>query len=242
MANVKRRVVKAEPEAGPSAPKRIKTEPSAPKLPPPRDPSPVFDRAENELEQWDVLRELGPLRRAREKILNKKTKGKTDGTRLRTLNKKIKELEYQNVALREAVPQAPTRRLQRTDSNPLVAINRQLAVVPAPVKREDVPMIGVKPEPIDQSVKREPSDSVFGGAAALMRRLPVQARPAAGLKDEDSDDEMDVDVDVDAVSRRYAAGLPTVAPAHNAENFDANGDFFGRGRDTFQGPSANPDE
>ncbi|KIY70851.1 hypothetical protein CYLTODRAFT_419390 [Cylindrobasidium torrendii FP15055 ss-10] len=241
MANIKHRVAKVEPEAGPSAPKRVKTEPLAPKLPPPREPSPVFDRAENDLEQQDVLRELGPLRRARDKIQGKKKKTKTDISRMHTLNRKIRELEHQNVALREAVPQVPSRRLQRTDSNPLVTLNRQLPGVPT-LKREDSSMTGVKPEPIDWSVKREPSDNVFGGAAALVRRSQMQARPENAMKDEDSDDEMDVDVDVDAVSRRYAAGLPAVAPAHNADNFDENGDFFGRGRDTFQGPSANPDD
>lgn len=46
----------------------------------------------------------------------------------------------------------------------------------------------------------------------------------------------------DAFMERIGPVVPTIAPHRNANNFDENGDFFGRGRDTFVGPQAKADE
>ncbi|KAF9028186.1 hypothetical protein BDZ89DRAFT_1066328 [Hymenopellis radicata] len=61
----------------------------------------------------------------------------------------------------------------------------------------------------------------------------------------DDDDAMDVDPDVGQaaiLNRVTGSYIPYVAPVANADSFDDNGDFHGRGRDTFQGPVARADD
>lgn len=41
---------------------------------------------------------------------------------------------------------------------------------------------------------------------------------------------------------QHLGAIPNIPPAANGDHYDENGDFFGRGKDTFVGPKANRDE
>ncbi|KAJ7660074.1 hypothetical protein B0H17DRAFT_1145106 [Mycena rosella] len=85
--------------------------------------------------------------------------------------------------------------------------------------------------PIDADVKTVlPYNAVASGSKA--RALPSLA----------SDDEMDVDIDPMTTINKYRDAIPYIAPAGGADRNDANGDYHGRGRDTFQGPQARQDD
>ncbi|KAL4260457.1 SNF2/RAD54 helicase family protein [Pleurotus pulmonarius] len=99
--------------------------------------------------------------------------------------------------------------------------------------------VGIKHEPKWEAVPLPPSSS------------PAPSSPIAGpswkLDSDDSkypitdtDDAMDLDVDhtkiVDAVVQKYSDVMPQLPPMRDTR--DENGDFHGRGRDTFQGPQA----
>ncbi|KAJ7770573.1 SNF2 superfamily protein [Mycena metata] len=63
---------------------------------------------------------------------------------------------------------------------------------------------------------------------------------ARALPDIASDDEMEVDPVV--TLNRYLHAIPAIAPLAGIDHADANGDYHGRGRDTFVGPQAKADD
>lgn len=133
-------------------------------------------------------------------------------------------------------------------SNPLKRAGENLS---APVKLRPSPgvllsrqsyhsdfEVGIKHEPKWEAVPLPPSSS------------PAPSSPIAGPSwkhdsDDskypvtDTDDVMDLDIDhkiVDAVVQKYSDVMPQLPPMRDTR--DENGDFHGRGRDTFQGPQA----
>ncbi|KDQ22579.1 hypothetical protein PLEOSDRAFT_1109681 [Pleurotus ostreatus PC15] len=108
-------------------------------------------------------------------------------------------------------------------------------------RRSDFEVGSIKHEPKWEAVPLPPSSS------------PAPSSPIAGpswrhgsedskYPATDTDDVMDLDIDsdhakiVDAVVQRYADVMPQLPPMRDAR--DENGDFHGRGRDTFRGPQA----
>lgn len=80
---------------------------------------------------------------------------------------------------------------------------------------------------------------IASGSKAPARALLSYRVPGAY----DSDDDMNVDPSAAVLQSVVQKGaIPNIAPIANADNFDANGDFFGRGRDMFVGPQAKADE
>lgn len=203
-------------------------------------PAPAVDVEDVRLKRLDLQQQLGEAIRIRDRILQKKRKTKGDLTRLRRYEDIVKDLEERSEALRAKLPSTT---LQRTSSllRPLsTASNQPQALLP--VKKE-ASSSNIPPPALD----------IFAGAGALLsaarRVLPGLPGPRGPpMKDEDSDsddDLMDVDPNVranDIINRVAGNAIPVVAPAANADAYDANGDFHGRGRDTFQGPVARADE
>lgn len=185
----------------------------------------------------DIQLQLGNQRKMRDTILRKKRKTKTDLTRLSKLETSIRDLEAQSNELRQSLPQmAPVRRGASSRSLFPVKAEPSLPMIP---KAEAGVMPFVNP--------------AFAGASALAssskRGLPgLPGIPGIGglpKPEPDDDDAMDVDPVVgQAAILKSVTGsyIPYVAPVANADSFDDNGDFHGRGRDTFQGPVARADE
>ncbi|KAL1744579.1 SNF2 family N-terminal domain-containing protein [Schizophyllum fasciatum] len=76
-------------------------------------------------------------------------------------------------------------------------------------------------------------------------RLPPSSLPPSSDFDYDTDMDMDTDADnqmPEAVINKFGEAVPRIAPVGGWENFDADGDFHGRGKDLFQGPQAKADD
>ncbi|KAF9003231.1 SNF2 family N-terminal domain-containing protein [Cyathus striatus] len=125
-------------------------------------------------------------------------------------------------------------------------VKREEATVPsgalsAQIKR-GIPSSSLKSQ--EQLVKPKPEPEPLPFIAAKLPSFPDRHRSHAT-----DDDEMMLDYDqLGRVDPALAAnilnriGINVPPPLPNAENFDNNGDFFGRGRDTFAGPQAKADD
>ncbi|KAG6850029.1 hypothetical protein H0H93_002233 [Arthromyces matolae] len=124
-------------------------------------------------------------------------------------------------------------------------------------KLEEIPVnLGRKPPTLlKRAVMVTPhKENNYTNAPTAATQVPIQPL-SSGSKlqlrayvDVDDDDDMDVDYNqlnddlaVD-VLRRVGDAIPQIAPLRGSENFDENGNFHGRGRDTFVGPRADADD
>jgi len=193
---------------------------------------------------------------------NKFNKTKAEATRLRNGRA---QLDIQKARKQELLNKLP----RMSPLKPTTSFTGRENGNPSPLKRED-PFSMTRhhiPPAFNASgragiVKPEIATS-FAGASAFNLGRPPKPDPATqpppsflsasssrlvipgGLAD--SDDEMDLpgdrdpDVVIDGLMVRAQNVLPTVTPIHN-DAHDENGDYYGRGKDTFQGPQARADE
>ena len=166
----------------------------------------------------------------------KKQISKGDMTRLKKCHEELKRLRMLKEEYNASIPSTSKRTLSKAPS-----------------------FFGAgtaKPDTNTNALWSPPAHSVLHNPMAA--RVPVVEQPQpqlvasssklAALASESSDDE---DGEMpgqgiyglpDVLTNRIGPIVPVIAPMGNADNFDDNGDFYGRGRDTFMGPQAKADE
>ncbi|KAF7302735.1 SNF2 superfamily protein [Mycena chlorophos] len=196
-----------------SGPKKLKRENTNPLL----DPAAAQAAQENRDKISELLRSIANKQAVLDRIKLQSTKSKAQTTRIKTLEAQISSLRREKQLLDASIPRvaSPNKRVLKAEPRP------ELPVFP---KLEDV-----KPnlEDVKPIIPK-------AGAASSFRFSDVSY---------DSDDEMDVDVDPSANMVNQLAGiLPNIAPLGGIDHQDENGDYHGRGRDTFHGPQARADD
>ncbi|KAK7046715.1 putative ATP-dependent helicase C23E6.02 [Favolaschia claudopus] len=172
-----------------------------------------------------------------DRIQRKKRKTKADVTRMARHAAELHRLRKTKADLDASLPRAPASPLKRTTSKlvlggstpaPPAFYNPALAGQLAKPKAEFQPNPfgpGFPPLPTDVKPGRRPSNAA---ASSSKGSLPAI-----------SDDEMEWDNDPVISLDKYGA-IPYMASA--ADSRDENGDFHGRGRDTYLGPQAKADD
>ncbi|KAL1695226.1 SNF2 family N-terminal domain-containing protein [Schizophyllum commune] len=155
---------------------------------------------------------------------------------------------------RRPVDQKPVIQGPSTSANPFPGHVKPEPVA-APLPRFN--RLPVKPEPSSSKVKLESPFAKLPRAkarAAVRRRSSpiasgsdVRLPPSSLPPSSDFDYEMDVDSDGDdlmpeTILNKFGEAIPNIAPVGGWENYDAEGNFHGRGRDHFQGPQAKADD
>ncbi|KAK0211484.1 SNF2 family N-terminal domain-containing protein [Armillaria fumosa] len=238
------RTASAPSSAGPSSLKRIKREDSLIKLlgVTNRDNdgdiimgSPRMTNVEDtRRELIEIQLKISNLERLHENLNRKKRKAKADLTKMFRYMSELDDLRQKRDRCSASIPSMSP--LKRTLSKPLFP----------------------KPEPIFLKVAKSENSfsSIFNNpfhndrpnplAPSSDIKLPgVPGLPDFPIKEDSDDDDMDVDPAVGAaaiLNRVVGTAIPNIAPVAGADNRDSNGDYFGRGRDTFQGPVAKADD
>ncbi|KAJ7148966.1 SNF2 family N-terminal domain-containing protein [Mycena crocata] len=111
-------------------------------------------------------------------------------------------------------------------------------------KAESLPKLTFPPfyNPAIGAAKKEGEPSYHLPAVPPSPQNDVVASGSKGpaLPIFNSGDEMDVDPVISL--NKYLHAIPNIAPVGGDDHFDANGDYHGRGRDTFMGPQAKADD
>jgi hypothetical protein len=183
---------------------------------------------------------ISHLQNLYDRIQRKKKKTKTDITRMGHHATELARLRTHKADLDASLPRAASP-IKRTASK-ILGKTESLPKIPPPFYN---PALGAAAKP-----KPEPFSAPFPGPA-----LPYNVKPAVqqnaiasgskgplarALPGIESDDEMDVDPVV--TLNKYLHAIPNIAPIGGADHHDENGDYHGRGRDTFHGPQAKADE
>ncbi|KAL1667297.1 SNF2 family N-terminal domain-containing protein [Schizophyllum commune] len=144
-----------------------------------------------------------------------------------------------------------------TKANPFPGHGRVLKSEPIVGPLPPINRIPAKPEPSSSKVKLESLalrlPRAKPRAAARRRSSPIASGsdvhlpPSSLPPSSDFDYDMDVDSDAadvmpETVLNKFGEAIPNIAPVGGWENFDAEGNFHGRGRDHFQGPQAKADD
>jgi hypothetical protein len=160
-------------------------------------------------------------------VQRKRKKTKSDLTRLVNYSNALIELRMRKASLDASLPRA-TSPIKRTASKPLTKTESLTKLPPF-----------YNPALVAATPKPEPFSHLPFRAAALHNAVASSSKGPArrALSDLDSGDEMDVD----PVSK-YLHAIPNIAPVAGEDHHDANGDYHGRGRDTFVGPQAKADD
>ncbi|KAL0578872.1 hypothetical protein V5O48_003105, partial [Marasmius crinis-equi] len=200
-------------------------------------------------------------------LLRKKRKMQADYTRIKRYQDELEALMKERDAMKKSLPTIPLSPHKRALApppqvqarlEPPVKTERDL-VQPrfdrflnavagpssSPMQPAPAPQILVKPEPF---VKEEPGwlrtkfNSFVNAVAGPSSAPAAPPSPKQEPNPFGGDDYLDLDRNAAAmaVAQRYNSALPYVAPMDDL--YDENGDFHGRGRDTFQGPQAKADD
>ncbi|KAJ7336392.1 SNF2 superfamily protein [Mycena albidolilacea] len=185
-----------------------------------------------------------------DRIYRKKKKTKTDNTRMQHHAQELQRLRKQKADLDASLPRAPPAPspVKRTGSKVLGN-----AATPAPPPFYNPAALLAKLE-----AEAQPHHFGFGAPPPTVVAQPFDLKPAqhanalaSGSKGINavasgskgpapalSDDEMDVDPVI--TLNKYLHAIPNITAIGDSR--DENGDFHGRGRDTFQGPQAKADD
>ncbi|KAJ6571813.1 SNF2 family N-terminal domain-containing protein [Mycena capillaripes] len=170
-----------------------------------------------------------------DKMSRKKKKTKTDVTRMGHHASELQRLRKLRADLDASLPRAASP-IKRTGSK-VLGKTESLPRLPPPFYN---PALESKP-------KAEPFNAPFVlqpyNPTNLQRNAFASGSKGPGpraLPFIESDDEMDVDPVV--TLNKYLHAIPDIAPVGAADHHDENGDFHGRGRDTFMGPQAKADD
>ncbi|KAJ6590535.1 SNF2 superfamily protein [Mycena vulgaris] len=173
-----------------------------------------------------------------DRIQRKRKKTKTDLTRLVNLSSDLDRLCEAKAQYDALLPRAASP-VKRTGSK-ILAKTESLARFPAFYN----PALGAgkpKPEPVDRlPLAFPPPDGIkpairYNAVASSSKGPIPRALPSL-----DSGDEMEVDPVI--TLNKYLHAIPDIAPIGGDDHHDANGDYHGRGRDTFLGPQARADD
>ncbi|RDB16047.1 putative ATP-dependent helicase C23E6.02 [Hypsizygus marmoreus] len=173
----------------------------------------------------DVQREISLYESSLNALASKRRLTATDKRRLVSYNDKLNALRRQRDQHNAAIPNVSP--LKRTQSRS--KLNFAAKAEPSVANLGVLPMFNHHPA-FAQAKQTQP---VASGSNV---RLPEVCGGASAYMDDEEDDLPA------AVLQRIGPLIPAIAPLMNAGNFDANGDFFGRGRDTFVGPQAKADD
>ncbi|KAJ7275100.1 SNF2 superfamily protein [Mycena rebaudengoi] len=165
-----------------------------------------------------------------DRVQRKKTKSKTDATRMRQYAVQLDELRELKAKYDASLPRA---------ASPIKRITSKVLT-----KTESLPKL---PPPFYNPAAGVLAKLETVSELPLPFRLPVPNAIASGSKVRagptyQSDDEMDVDIDPMLVLNKVIHAIPNIAPLGGEDHMDANGDYHGRSRDTFQGPQAKADD
>ncbi|KAK0496238.1 hypothetical protein EDD18DRAFT_1388276 [Armillaria luteobubalina] len=183
-------------------------------------------------ELTEIQLKISNLERLHENLNRKKRKTKTDLTKMFRYMSELDDLRQQRDRCSASIPSM------------------------SPLKRTLSKLLFPKTEPISLKVKSENSfSSTFNNpfndrpnpmASSSNIKLPsLPGLPDFPIKEDSDDDNMDVDPAVGAaaiLNRVVGTAIPNIAPVAGIDNRDSNGDYFGRGHDTFQGPVAKADD
>ncbi|KAJ7054346.1 SNF2 family N-terminal domain-containing protein [Mycena amicta] len=169
-----------------------------------------------------------------DRLLRKKTKTKADLTRIANLQTEIRQLRSEKAQYDASLPRAnaasPVKRtgsLVKTESMPVVPPYYN----PAKVKAEPLAGGSMPPFPKMEDVK-----------PAISRAAVASGSKFPGAFGGGYDSDGDMDVDPSSIVNQFSNAIPNIAPVGGDDHHDENGDYHGRGRDTFQGPQAKADD
>ncbi|KAK0480890.1 SNF2 family N-terminal domain-containing protein [Armillaria novae-zelandiae] len=238
------RTASAPSSAGPSSLKKIKREDSLikPLIVANRDNdgdivmgSPHMTSVEDtRRELTEIQLKISNLERLHENLNRKKRKTKTDLTKMFRYMSELDDLQQKRDRCSASIPNMSS--LKRTLSKPLFPKPEPISVKVAKSENSfsstfNNPFYDDRPDPLASG-----SDIKLPGLPGL---------PDYWLKEGSDNDDMDVDPAVGAaaiLNRVVGTAIPNIAPVVGTDNRDCNGDYFGRGRDTFQGPVAKADD
>ncbi|SJL12855.1 uncharacterized protein ARMOST_16287 [Armillaria ostoyae] len=185
-------------------------------------------------ELTEIQIKISNLERLHENLNRKKRKTKADLTKMFRYMSELDDLRQKRDECSASIPNMSP--LKRTLSKPLFP------------KPEPIPLKVAKSENSFSSTFNNPfhndrPDPLASGSNIKLPGLPGLA--GFPLKEDSDDEYMDVDPAAGAaaiLNRVVGTAIPNIAPVAGADNRDSNGDYFGRGRDTFQGPVAKADD
>ncbi|KAJ7076087.1 SNF2 superfamily protein [Mycena belliarum] len=176
-------------------------------------------------------------------IDRKRRKTKADLTRLARHTSDLTRLRQQKARYDASLPRAAASPIKRTTSKVLG-------------KTESLPRLPTFYNPALVAAKTEPFKAEpFGRMPGAFPPLPFNAnvKPAVPQNAVASSSKggrlvppprYDDDMEIDPFNtvNKYAYAIPAIAPVGGEDHRDANGDYHGRGRDTFMGPQAKADD
>ncbi|TRM55791.1 SNF2 family N-terminal domain-containing protein [Schizophyllum amplum] len=239
--------------AGPSTSnKRLKTEPSFTGSSLPENAVRPQDVEDIRAQIEEVAREVAQLQRSLQRLRHKSKPSKAEQTRMLKLDLKVKELNERKQRLSDSLPNllslAPTSlkrtnsRLAMTPSFSRVPTDQKPVVLnanPFPGRVKPEPIRAIKPEPVSRSLARMKFSSPAAKPVASGSNVRLPSSPSGMDVDTDTDDDDEMP---ESVVNRYGQAIPQIAPVGGWENYDAEGNFHGRGRDLFEGPQAKADD
>ncbi|KAJ7637082.1 SNF2 family N-terminal domain-containing protein [Roridomyces roridus] len=168
-----------------------------------------------------------------DRITHKRKPTKSDLTRLKNHAAELTRLRKTKSELDAQLPRAAPSPIKRTSSKVLTK-TESLAKLPPPFHHPAFGGPSPKVEGLENPFAPVQSDvkPVYQNAVASSSKGPGSLA--------DSSDEMDVDPM--ATLNKYIHNIPNIAPVTGLDHSDANGDYHGRGADTFLGPQAKADD
>ncbi|KAJ7039861.1 SNF2 superfamily protein [Mycena alexandri] len=180
--------------------------------------------------------QISHLEDMHDRIQRKKNKTKAQITRMSHHASELQRLRKLKAQYDASLPRAASP-IKRTGSKSQLGKTESLPRLPPAFYNPAVAK--PKTEPFNMPFPQFPYDIkpvVQHNAVASSSR----GSGARALPDISSDDEMEVDPVV--TLNKYLHAIPDIAPLGGIDHADANGDYHGRGRDTFVGPQAKADD
>ncbi|KAJ7696132.1 SNF2 superfamily protein [Mycena olivaceomarginata] len=159
-----------------------------------------------------------------DRISRKKKKTKTDNTRMQHHAQELQRLKKQKADLDASLPRAPPAAVASQTHRAEAQPHHFGFGAPPPT---------VVAQPFDLKPAQH-ANALASGSKGITPVASGSKGPAPAL----SDDEMDVDPVI--TLNKYLHAIPNIMAVGDSR--DENGDFHGRGRDTFQGPQAKADD
>ncbi|KAJ7136080.1 SNF2 family N-terminal domain-containing protein [Mycena epipterygia] len=199
-------------------------------------PFPIVDVANVRAQIAMTQTRISHVQDLSDRIQRKKKKTKADITRMAHHEMELVKLRKLRDDYDASLPRAASP-IKRTASK-VLAKTESFPKLPPPTFYNPA-LGGTKPKlelepfsrlPVDTKPVIQPNAVASGSKGPSPRALPSL----------DTDDEMDVDPVI--TLNKYLHAIPDIAPIGGQDHNDANGDYHGRGRDTFQGPQAKADD
>ncbi|ESK90272.1 snf2 superfamily protein [Moniliophthora roreri MCA 2997] len=192
-----------------------------------------------------VQSELSHKQSLLDNLLRKKRKTGADYTRAIRYNEEIAALGRQKTHLKGSLPAvmtSPTKvpQLPMPSTFPAPPHLRQELVTPTLTAPSHLPTNPLSaPTYFPAAIKQEPD--IKPSITSRTSNIPVAGPSTAPTHASNpAPARMDPDALANAVVQQYQEALPVIQAMNDP--YDENGDFFGRGRDMFQGPTARQDD